>query len=120
MCNSNLHNVPTFKKNCISDIQKVFIRPTKLHPNPIYKMCASNLQKLRIQLTKVVHPTYESCVSDLQKVCIRPTKVFSSDLQMYVHSTNLCAIGTVIHSNVNYILTRSAVSAIAVLVPMLK
>ena len=40
-------------KSCAYDLQKVFIRPTKL--------C--------IRSTKCVYPTYKSCASDLQKFC---------------------------------------------------
>ena len=43
-------------------------------------MCTSDLQKVYIGPTKSVHPTYKKSLTDLQ-MHIRPTKKCTSDLQ---------------------------------------
>jgi len=54
-----------------SDLQEVYIQPTKSVIHMTYKKCISDLQKVYIQPKK-------KCTSDLQKVYIRPK---TSDLQ---------------------------------------
>ena len=69
--------------------------------NPSFESYASELQKLGIRASKVVHPSFKSCAFELQKLCIQPTK--------YVHLTYV--FNRNFDPYVNYILVISAVSA---------
>ena len=90
---------------CTSDLQKVYIGPTKsvhptykksltdlqMHIRPT-KKCTSDLQKELSDLQKCVHPTYKKCTSDLQKECKSDLSLTRAPwiLQMRMARTQSC------------------------------